>query len=144
MDVISELGPVFRAEARRMLRDGSAVRNGLIAGEDATMQEAGPRAVDGELEIAIEITIADALLEAVGNVFEIADLDDPAHFYPAAKAEFDSCDQAEHPIAADGQAKKLRVGLAAAFAKLAVRIEQGERFHVADDRLVLEHAAVDV
>src|SRR5690349_10345901 len=109
MDVIGELGPVFRAEARCVLGDGSAVRHRLIAGEDAAMQEAGPRTVDGELEIAIEIAVADALLKAVGNVFEVANLHDPAHLYTAAQAELDGGDESEHAVTTNGQAEQLRV-----------------------------------
>src|SRR4249920_2689565 len=144
MHVISELGPVLGAETRCMLGDRSAVRHGLIAGEDATMQEARPCAVDGELEIAVKIAVADALLKPVRNVFEVANLNDPAHLYPAAQPELDGGDEPEHAIAANGQAKELRVGLPAAFAELAVGIEQGERFHVVDDGFVIEHAPVDV
>src|SRR6476660_978493 len=108
------------------------------------MQEAGPRAVDGELEVTVEIAVADALLKAIRNIFEVANLDDPAHLYAASQPELDGGDEAEHAVTANGQAKKLRVGLPAAFAKFAVGVEQGERFYVADNGLVLEYASVDV
>src|ERR1041385_8605091 len=144
MHVIGELGPVLGTEARCMLGDGSAVWHRLIAGEDAAMKEAGARAVDGALEVTVKITVADALLKAIRNIFEVADLHDPAHLYAAAQPELDGGDESEHAVTANRQAKKFRVGLPAAFAEFAVGVKQGEGFHVADNGLVVEHAPVAV
>src|SRR5689334_19843981 len=124
MHVVSEPGPVFRAEAGWIFRDRSAVGDRLIAGENSAMQEAGPGAVNGELEVAIKIAIVDALLKGAGNVFEIANFHDPPHLHPPAQPELDRCNEAEQAIAANCQAEQLRIGLPAALAQFAVSIQQ--------------------
>src|SRR5438270_7810335 len=139
MHVVSKFGPVFRTEPCWMFGDRCAVRDGLIAGENAAMQEAGTAAVDGKLEIAIEIAVTNALLKSVRNIFQVVSLNDPAHFHAAAEPQLHGRNQPEQPVATNSQTKKLRVGLPAAFAKFAVAAEQCERFHIGDDGLVLEY-----
>ena len=53
-------------------------------------------------------------------------------------------DDAEQPVAADRQTKQLGVLGAAARARFASRVDEHERFHVGDERLHRQPAAVDV
>jgi hypothetical protein len=66
--VVSESGPVFGMKAGWIDGEWRVGLDGLIAGEDAAAEEAIAVAVGGELEVAVEIAVADAFFEGGGNV----------------------------------------------------------------------------
>src|SRR5260370_41773805 len=64
--IVRKTGPVVGMETRRIPRQRRTRFHGLIAGKDSAPQKAVATGVSGELEIAIQIAIADSLCKCVG------------------------------------------------------------------------------
>ncbi len=76
-------------------------RHGLVAREHAATEEAVARGVGGELVVAVQISIANALLEAIHDVFRLTEFDDAPDFDARPECEFDTRDDPEEYVPAD-------------------------------------------
>ncbi len=139
-----QLHPVALAELARAADDRRLRIDRPVAREHAARQEVRRGFVDGILEVAVQEAVADALGEGARQPVDRAHLHHALHLAPLDEAQRRRGDQAEQAVAADREAEQLRVVGAAAVQHLALRVQQAERLHVADEGRQLEAAAVHV
>ena len=110
----------------------------------APAQEVIRRVVDGVLEVAVHEAVGDALGEGLGQPLDRAHFHDALDLAPLDEAQGHRGDQTEKSVAADGEAKELRVLGAAAVHHVAFGVHQAERFDIADEGRHAQAAAVHV
>ncbi len=96
-------------KSRRVLGERRRVVDWPIAREDAAAKEAVGSAVGRELEVAVEVTVADPLVEAVDDRNGVGERDDPLHFDTGSKPELNVRDQPEQPVSANRQPEEVRM-----------------------------------
>ena len=144
MRVARQPRPVVRVEPGRIRGERRRGIDGPVAGEHAAAQEAVARVVGGELEVAVEVAVANPLLEALADIGRVAERDDALHLDARAQPQLHARDHAEEAIPANRQPEQLRVLAARAGADGACRVEQVEGLHLIDDRLEAQAPAVRV
>src|SRR5207237_5447474 len=106
---------------------GALLAAGQVAREHAAAEEVGRLVVDGVLEVAIEEAVADAVGEGARESLDRAHFDHALELAPRHEAQRHRVHDAEQAVAADREAKELRVLAAAAVDELAARVQALER-----------------
>jgi hypothetical protein len=96
------------------------------------------------LEIAINKTVRYAPLERGRQVVDDENLDDALDFLTRCETKCHGANRAEQAVPSDRQPEQFRVVPPAARACAAVRIDEHERFDVADNRLHRQASSVNV
>src|SRR5712692_1727512 len=96
-------------KTRRVLGERRVGWNWLVARKHAPMEEAVAVGVRGELIVAVQIPVANALLEPIDDGRSLAELDDAPHLDAGTESKFDACDDPEQAVPADRQAEQLRI-----------------------------------
>jgi hypothetical protein len=120
------------------------VIDGGVTGEDAPFEEVFGCGIDGELEIAEEESVGDALVEGGHEVIGVDDADDALEFGASHEAEGDGGDDAEEAVSTDGELEEIGIFRAAAGEEFAAGVDDAEGLDVVDDRFEGEAAAVNV
>ena len=136
--------PVRSTELALCIRHRQAVIDTMIGGEDPPVEKVRRSFVDRVLEIAEEPVPRIAFLRHAEKFLETQDFNAAFNFDPRHEPECNVGDDSEQSVTADRQPKQLAVLSAAAAADFAFGIDQGERFHICDDRWHPQTATVDV
>ena len=108
------------------------------------LEEAGRGRVDLELEVAVEVALADPLREEIVELVGVSQAHDPLDLAARVEPERRGVDDAEEAVAATDEAEEVAVLVARAGADDAVGSDHDEALDVSDERAVREPAAVDV
>src|SRR5262245_50651051 len=126
MRVEGQACPVLWLESRRVFGERRIQRHGLITREHAATQETLARGVGGELIVAVQISIANALPEPLHDALGLTEFDDTPDFDARPEFELDACDESEQSVPANHQAEQFRIRMARAREHIAVGVEQVE------------------
>ena len=96
-------------KSRRVLGERRRVVDWPIAREDTAAEEAVGRAVGRELVVAVEVTVADPLIEAVDDGAGVGERDDSLHFDAWPKPQLNVRNQPEQPVSANCQPEEVRM-----------------------------------
>src|SRR5262245_22459082 len=136
--------PVLGMESRRVDGQRRLEWNRLIARKHAAAQEAVARRVGRELEVAVQVTVPNPLLESLDDVRRLGELDDASDLHARPKLQLNTGNHAEQTVAADRQAEQIGVLPARAGAHHRIGSEEIEFKHLIDDWLQIEAAAVRI
>src|SRR5262249_36024176 len=136
--------PVLLRQPTLTRRNRLDARHRAIAREHARAQKAVMRGLGGELEIAVQVTLADAALERLDELIHFEQRDDALDLPARNESQRRRRHDAEESIAADGVTEQLRFARAAAGHHFAIGPHYFERFHVGDERRGREAATVNV
>src|SRR5918992_3682652 len=136
--------PVLRAQCTLTRGDLYRVGDRAIARENAAAEEVLGGWINRKLEVPVEIAGGNPLGEEAIEVVGSGELDDPLELPPRRQPKRDGVDSAEEAVAADDEAKELRVFLTAAREHRSVRGHESQRLDVSADRPQRKPAPVGI
>ena len=116
MGQLGQSQPIALGELPLVVRHRRVGRDRAIAGEDPLAEKVVRTLVGAELEVAVEESVGDTLLEGVHEVVDVNDLDDAPQLAGAGRAATRPSDDPEQPIPANRRPEELAVLPAAAAA----------------------------
>ena len=99
-------------KTRWVLGERRRVIDWPIAREDAAAEKAVAAVVGRKLKVAVEVSIADPIVEPLHDVGRLGERDDPLHLDAGPEPELHARDQPEQPVSANRQAEEVRLLMA--------------------------------